>query len=263
MTIESLTGGPRPHRAGAIATTAAYARRGLLKLRRVPEQLVDVTIGPILLLVMFTYVFGGAISGTTGDYLQFLLPGILVMGVLLTAVQSGVTLQADRSSGVVDRFRSLPGWRAAPLVGAVLADSVRYAATAAIIVVTGLLLGFDADGGVLGVLAASLLVVVFAFALSWLFTTLGLAVRNASAVQGIGMMAVFLLVFVSNVFVDPATLPGAVAAFVDVNPISHLVDAVRALLYGDPAGPEVALALAEAAAVTAVFAPLTARLYGR
>ncbi|MBB5790178.1 ABC transporter permease [Jiangella mangrovi] len=258
-----IAAGPRPPRAGAVATTATYAWRGLLKVRHVPEQLIDVTIGPILLLVMFTYVFGGAISGTTGDYLQFLLPGILVMGVLLTSVASGVILQADRAAGVVDRFRSLPSWRAAPLVGAVVADSVRYLATAAVILVTGLLLGFDAGGGLLGVLAAALLVTVFAFALSWLFTTLGLVVRGASAVQGIGMMAIFLLVFVSNVFVDPATLPAAVAAFVDVNPVSHLVTAVRTLLAGDPAGADVALALAEAAAVTAVFAPLTARLYGR
>jgi ABC-2 type transport system permease protein len=130
-----------------------------------------VTIGPILLLVMFTYLFGGVIRGSTGDYLHFLLPGMLVQAVLFTAISSGVTLYTDRAKDVMDRFRSLPVWRSAPFVGAVLGDAARYmlASTA---VVVGLIMGFDARGGVIGVLGGVLLVVVFAFPLSWVFTTL-------------------------------------------------------------------------------------------
>jgi ABC-2 type transport system permease protein len=210
---------------------------------------------------MFTYLFGGALSGSTGEYLQYLLPGMLVQSVLFTCVYSGVALNTDVTKGVVDRFRSLPIWRPAPLVGAVMGDSLRYALAATVVVLVGLLMGFRPDAGVDGVLAGMLLVVVFAFGLSWIFTTLGLTVRSPSAVFNGGFMALFPLIFLSNIFVDPSTLPSVLEAFVGVNPISHLATATRGLMHGGASAGDVGLVLGEALVLTAVFAPLTVRLY--
>jgi ABC-2 type transport system permease protein len=259
----ALAGDDRPPRPSVAATCLAFGWRGMLKIKHVPEQLLDVTVTPVLFLVMFTYLFGGAVEGSTDEYLQFLLPGMVVQSVLFTTVYSGVTLNTDMTKGVVDRFRSLPVWRPAPLVGAVMGDAVRYVVAAAIVVVLGLIMGFDAHGGVLGVLAAVALVVVFAFGLSWLFATVGLLLRAPNAVLNAGFLALFPLIFLSNIFVDPSTLPSALEAFVKVNPISHLCDATRGLMAGDVDGDKVLLSLAEAAALTAIFAPLTVRLYGR
>lgn len=259
----ALATGGRPARPGAVATTLAFGWRGMLKIKHVPEQLLDVTVTPVMFLLMFTYLFGGAVAGSTGDYLQYILPGVLVQSVLFTAVYSGVTLNTDVTKGVVDRFRSLPVWRAAPLVGALLGDAVRYAIAGTVTVLVGLLMGFRPDEGVTGVVLAMLLVVVFAFALSWVFTTLGLLLRTPNAVLNAGFLGVFPLLFISNIFVDPATLPSWLEAFVDVNPIAHLVTATRELMDGGASAGGVALVLAEAAAITAVFAPLTVRLYRR
>ena len=256
-----LSSGERPPRPGALSAALTFGWRGMLKIKHVPEQLLDVTITPVLFLLMFTYLFGGAVSGSTSDYLHYLLPGMLVQSVLFTAVYSGVALNTDMTKGVVDRFRSLPIWRPAPLVGAVLGDSVRFALAAIVVVLLGLVMGYRPDGGVGGVLAGMLLVVLFAFALSWVFTTLGLALRSPSAVMNTGFMVLFPLIFLSNIFVEPSTLPGWLEAFVDVNPMSHLVTATRGLMDGDPAADDIGLALAEAGVMTAVFAPLTGRLY--
>jgi ABC-2 type transport system permease protein len=164
---------------------------------------------------------------------------------------------------VVDRFRSLPLWRPAPLVGALLGDSVRYLVAGTVIVVLGVILGFRPEAGVPGVLAALALVIVFAFGLSWVFTTLGLLLRTPNAVMNAGFMGIFPLTFLSNVFVEPETLPSALEAFVDVNPISILATASRGLMAGDAAGGDIAVVLATAVALTAVFGPLTMRLYQR
>jgi len=258
---KALASGVRPPRAGAFAASRAFAWRGILKIKHVPEQLMDATVTPVLFTLMFTYMFGGAIAGSTREYLQFILPGIVVQSVLFTTVYSGVALNTDMTRGVVDRFRSLPLWRPAPLVGAVAGDSIRAFSAGAVVVVLGLILGFRPDGGVLGVLGAILLVLVFAFALAWVFTTLGLIMRSPSAVMNTGFMALFPLVFLSNIFVAPDTLPAALEAFVDVNPITHLVTATRGLMEGDVDGGDVALVLGEAAVLTAVFIPLTSRFY--
>lgn len=258
----ALASGTRPPRPSAISVCLTFGWRGMLKIKHVPEQLLDVTVTPVLFLVMFTYLFGGAVAGSTDEYLQFLLPGMLVQSVLFTAVYSGVTLNTDMTKGVVDRFRSLPVWRPAPLVGGVLGDAVRYALAATVVVVLGLVLGFEAEGGVLGLLAGIALVVGFAFALSWVFTTVGLVLRSPSAVMNSGFMALFPLIFLSNIFVEPASLPSALEAFVGINPISHLTTAVRGVMGGDAELGDVALVIAEATVLTAVFAPLTARLYG-
>jgi ABC-2 type transport system permease protein len=212
---------------------------------------------------MFTYLFGGAISGSTGAYLDYILPGILVMSVLFTTVYSGVSVNTDLTKGVVDRFRSLPVWRPAPLVGALLGDAVRYLVAGTVIVVLGLILGFRPEAGVPGVVAAMALTIFFAFGLSWVFTTLGLVLRSPSAVMNAGFMGIFPLTFLSNVFVDPETLPSALEAFVDVNPISILATASRGLMEGNARGGDVVISLVTATALTLIFAPLTTRLYRR
>jgi ABC-2 type transport system permease protein len=215
----------------------------------------------VLFLLMFTYLFGGAVSGSTGEYLQFILPGILVQSVLFTAVYSGVALNTDATKGVVDRFRSLPIWRPAPLVGAVLGDATRFVLASVVVVALGFIMGFSAGGGPAGVVGAVVLVVGFAFGLSWVFTTLGLILRSPNAVMNAGFMALFPLVFLSNILVPPATLPGWLETVVNLNPISHVATATRGLMAGDASAGEIALPLAEAAALTLVFAPLTVRLY--
>jgi ABC-2 type transport system permease protein len=258
---KALASTPRPPQASAAAAALTFGWRGMLKVKHVPEQLLDVTITPVMFVVMFTYLFGGAISGSTAAYLDYILPGILVMSVLFTTVYSGVALNTDLTKGVVDRFRSLPIWRPAPLLGALLGDSVRYLVAGTVIVVLGVILGFRPDAGVTGAVAALALTIVFAFGLSWVFTTLGLLMRSPNAVMNAGFMGIFPLTFLSNVFVDPETLPSALEAFVGVNPISILADASRGLMDGNAAAGDILISLGTAALLTAVFMPLTTRLY--
>jgi daunorubicin/doxorubicin transport system permease protein len=253
----------RQPRATALSAALTFGWRGMLKVKHVPEQLLDVTITPVMFVLMFTYLFGGAIAGSTGDYLDYILPGILVMSVLFTTVYSGIALNTDLTKGVVDRFRSLPIWRPAPLVGSLLGDTVRYVVAGTVIIVLGVILGYRPGAGVSGVIAALALVVVFAFGLSWVFTTIGLLMRSPNAVMNAGFMGIFPLTFLSNVFVDPDTLPAGLEAFVDVNPISILATASRGLMEGNAEAGDIAIVLAVAAALTAVFAPLTTRLYRR
>ena len=258
-----VAAGTRPARPSAMSAVLAFGWRGMLKVKHVPEQLLDVTITPVMFVLMFTYLFGGAVAGSTGEYLQYLLPGILVMSVTFTTVYSGVALNTDVTKGVVDRFRSLPIWRPAPLFGALMGDSVRYLIAGSVIILLGVILGFRPEAGAPGAVAALLLVVAFSFGLSWVFTTLGLLMRSPQAVMNGGFMGLFPLTFMSNVFVEPKTLPSWLQAFVEVNPISILATASRGLMAGNADGRDVLVVLAVAAALTAVFAPLTARLYRR
>jgi ABC-2 type transport system permease protein len=252
---------PRPPRPGPLSTALTFGWRGMLKVKHVPEQLLDVTVTPVMFLLMFTYLFGGAIAGSTSAYLDYTLPGLLVMSVLFTTVYSGVSLNTDLTKGVVDRFRSLPIWRPAPLLGSLLGDSVRYVIAGTVIIVVGVALGYRPDAGFGGAVASLALVVVFSFGLSWFFCVLGLLLRTPNAVMNAGFMGIFPLTFLSNVFVDPATLPGPLRAFVDVNPISVLATACRSLMAGTPDGVAITVSLAVAAALAAVFLPLTTRLY--
>ncbi len=251
----------RPPRPGPLSTALTFGWRGMLKVKHVPEQLLDVTITPVMFVVMFTYLFGGAVAGSTGAYLQYILPGILVQSVLFTTVYSGVALNTDLTKGVVDRFRSLPIWRPAPLLGALLGDSVRYVLAGTVIIVVGVALGYRPEGGAAGAIGALALVVVFSFGLSWVFTVLGLVLRSPNAVLNGGFLGIFPLTFLSNVFVPPTTLPGPLEAFVEVNPISVLTTASRSLMAGRPDGEAIVVSLAVAAALALVFLPVTTRLY--
>ncbi len=253
----------RPPRPNALSASLTFGWRGMLKIKHVPEQLLDVTITPVLFVLMFTYLFGGAVAGSTQEYLDYILPGLLVMSVVFTTVYSGVGLNTDLTRGVVDRFRSLPIWRPAPLVGALLGDSVRYVLAGTVIIVLGVALGYRPGAGVGGAVAALALVVVFSFGLSWVFTTLGLLMRTPMAVMNAGFMAIFPLTFLSNVFVEPSTLPSWLEAFVNVNPISVLATASRGLMEGNAESGDILVVLAVAAALTIVFVPITTRLYRR
>jgi ABC-2 type transport system permease protein len=260
---KAISSTSRPARAGALSAAFTFGWRGMLKVKHVPEQLLDVTITPVMFLLMFTYLFGGAVAGSASEYLNYILPGVLVMSVLFTTVYSGVALNTDLTKGVVDRFRSLPIWRPAPLVGSLLGDTVRYLVAGSVTIGVGLLLGYRPDAGVGGMVAALALVVAFSFGLSWVFTTLGLLLRSPNAVMNAGFMGIFPLTFLSNVFVDPETLPAVLETFVNVNPVSILVDATRGLMEGGASGGDIGVALGTAAALTAVFATLTTRLYHR
>ncbi|MBU9721541.1 ABC transporter permease [Bacillus alkalicola] len=251
----------RPKKANAITNTLTFGWRALLKIKYIPEQLLDVTVFPIMFLLMFTYLFGGAIAGSTGDYLQFLLPGILVMTVVTITMYTGMELNNDIRKGIFDRFRSLPIWRPSVLVGALFVDAVRYTIASAIMITLGLILGFRPEGGVVGVLLGVGLLVLFSFSLSWIWTTLGLILRSEKSLMGVSMMVLFPLTFVSNVFVDPRTLPSWLVGFVDVNPISLVVTAVRGLMHGVATSEQIAWVLIASLVITVIFAPLTMFLY--
>ena len=218
------------------------------------------TITPVMFLLMFTYIFGGAIAGSTQEYLQYILPGTLVMSVLFTTVYSGVALNTDLTRGVVDRIRTLPIWRPSPLVGVLLGDSVRYLVAGTVIIVLGLILA-SIPRPASAAWSRRRAVVLFAFGLSWVSTTLGLVMRSPNAVMNAGFIAIFPLTFLSNVFVEPETPPGPLEWFVNVNPISILADASRGLMAGNAEASDILISLGVAAALTAVFLPLTTRLY--
>lgn len=259
----AVAGGRRPPRASGVSASLTFAWRGLLKIKHMPEQVADVIGIPVLFTLMFTYLFGGALAGSTREYLQFLLPGTLVMAVVLVSVYTGVTLNADIASGAFDRFRSMPIWRPAPIIGGLLGDVGRYLLAAGIVIGLGLAMGFRPAGGAVGVLAAVALVLVFTVSLSWIWTTLGLLVRTPSAVQNLGLVILFPLTFVSNVFVDPTTMPHWLEVAVEHSPVSELVTAARGLTAGDTAWSSIGWVLVMSAILTAVFAPLTLRLYNR
>ncbi|KTR07719.1 ABC transporter permease [Curtobacterium luteum] len=241
--------------------TMAY--RGLVKIRRTPEQLFDVTLMPIVFTVMFTYIFGGAISGDIGSYLPVIIPGILVQTNITSSIVTGVQLREDMDKGVFDRFKSLPIARIAPLAGALLADTVRYAIATTITFTVGIIMGLRPEGGPAAVVLAGLLVIVVAWAISWIFAYFGVVARTASSVSGIANLVLFPLTFLSNAFVPVDTLPSWLRWFTEVNPISHLITAVRELVNHGAVTGDLWISLLGAAIVVAVFAPLTVRTYMR
>jgi ABC-2 type transport system permease protein len=241
--------------------TMAY--RGLLKVRRTPEQLFDVTLQPIIFTLMFTYIFGGAIAGSVSAYLPIIIPGILAQTIISASLVTGVQLREDMDKGVFNRFKSLPIARIAPLSGALLADTIRYGIAATLTYAMGYIIGYRPGAGLGGVVAGALLAIVFAWCISWIFAYFGVIARTASSVQGISMILLFPLTFLSNAFVPVQTMPKWLQAFVRINPVSHLVTAIRMLGNAGTIGPDFWWSLVGAAAIVAVFAPLTVRAYMR
>lgn len=237
--------------------------RGLLKIRRTPEQLFDVTLQPIIFTLLFTYIFGGAIAGNVQSYLPIIIPGILVQTVLSTTSVTGTQLREDMDKGVFDRFKSLPIARIAPLAGALLADTIRYLIATILTFAMGFIMGYRPTGGIGAVIVAGVLIIVCAWAISWSFAFLGMIGRTASSVQGLSLLILFPLTFLSNAFVPVNTMPDWLQWFVNVNPVTHIVTAIRDLTSRGVFGSEAALALLGAAVVVLIFAPLTVRVYMR
>ncbi|MCT9621244.1 MULTISPECIES: ABC transporter permease [unclassified Curtobacterium] len=259
---------PRPGIGGSglgatVRQSFTMAYRGLVKVRRTPEQLFDVTLMPIVFTVMFTYIFGGAIAGDVSSYLPVIIPGILVQTNITSSIVTGVQLREDMDKGVFDRFKSLPIARIAPLAGALLADTVRYAIATAITFTVGIIMGLRPEGGAAAVVLAGVLVIVVAWSISWIFAYFGVIARTASSVSGIANLVLFPLTFLSNAFVPTDTLPGWLRWFTEVNPISHLITAVRELINHGAVTGDLWISLLGAAVVVAVFAPLTVRAYMR
>ncbi|GAA3386527.1 ABC transporter permease [Cryptosporangium minutisporangium] len=238
--------------------------RSLLKIKHSPEQLLDLTLQPIIFVILFVYLFGGAVSGSQDTYLQFVLPGILVQSVAFASLGVGMNLSSDLETGVFDRFRTMPIARSAPLVGAVLGDVVRYVVTVTIVLGFGMILGFRIGTNPLSALAACALVLLFAFGLCWVTALIGLLLRNPRTVQGIGAMLMFPLTFGSNLFVPTSTLPGWLQAWVNINPITFVVEAARALLIGvGPVAEPVTKVLISVAVLCVIFMPLSLAAYRR
>jgi oleandomycin transport system permease protein len=240
------------------------AKRNLIGVTRNPEALIDVTLQPIIFIGLFTFIFGGAVAhGSQHDYLQFLLPGVLAQLVAFAGASIGVNLNTDIEKGVFDRFRSLPIARSAPLIGAVLADLVRYALLCVISLGFGYALGFRAHTSAPEVLAACVIVIAFALCLSWISVFIGMLARTPGSVQGIVILIMFPLTFGSSTLVPADTLPGWLQSFTDVNPITHLVGAMRGLMLGGPVRSDLLWTFAWMAILLVVFVPLALRAYRR
>jgi len=254
---------PRATIADTLSQTLFMAWRTLKKMRRNPEQFFDVALQPLLFTAMFAYVFGGAISGNVQKYLPLMIPGIVAQTVLTTCMATGVQLREDLDKGVFDRFKSLPIARIAPLAGPMTADLVRYLIAGGLTFVMGVIIGYRPGGGALGVLGAIALSIFTGWSLAWIFTWFGTIAKNARSVQGLSMMILFPLTFLSNAFVPVGTLPTGLADFVKINPVSHLVSATRDLANNAVISSEVGWTLLAGLVVIAVFAPLSVRGYRR
>ncbi|WP_214107307.1 ABC transporter permease [Acrocarpospora catenulata] len=246
-----------------LSQTLTMAWRALKKMRRNPEQFFDVTFQPVLLTAMFAYIFGGAIAGDVASYLPLMIPGILAQTVLTSCMATGTQLREDMEKGVFDRFKSFPIARIAPLAGPMVADLLRYTIAATLTFCMGLLLGYRPGGGAPGVFAAIVLAIFTGWSLAWVFTWVGTIARSAQAVQGISMMILFPLTFLSNAFVPVETLPDWLAAFVKINPVSHLVTAARDLANSALVTGEVAWTVLACLIVITIFAPLSVHSYKR
>ncbi len=250
---------PRPPSALSAVTTLAW--RAMLKIKHVPFQLFDVTITPIMFTLLFTFIFGGALAGSPSEYIQFLLPGILVQTVLFITVYTGVGLNTDIQKGLFDRFRSLPMWQPAPILGALVGDLFRYSMASALIIVLGLILGFRPAGGIIGVGLAFVLVLIFSLALSWIWVIFGMKVKTPESVMTSSFLFLMPLTFASNIFVGLETMPSWLQALVRYNPVTRLTSAARGLMHGQDAMADVLWVLLASGLIVLVAAPIAMRMY--
>ena len=253
----------RVHPMDGLRQSLTLAWRTVVQVRHNPWELSDFSFQPIMFVLLFTFVFGGAIAGDWQAYLQFMLPGMLVMNMLFVTLYVAQGLNTDLTKGVFDRLRSLPIARWAPLAGRIAADQVKQIWSIVLVLLVGLILGFRLGNGVLGLLGATLLLLAFALAFSWVSVLIGLIAKDPERVQIFGFTAIFPLTMISNVFVETETMPGWLQAFVKVNPVSILADATRGLIHGGPVATPVLQSLLWAAVIAAVFAPLSVRAFKR
>lgn len=238
--------------------------RSLLKIKRNPEEILGLTFMPIMFVGLFVFVFGNSMTdGGWQVYRDFIIPGITAQSVIFATVGTGVTLNTDIEKGIFDRFRSLPVARSAPLIAAILGDMVRYLLTVLMVLIVGFAIGFRPEGGLSGVLASTAVVMLFAFGLCWLSAFIGLLLRTPMAVQTFGSIWMFPLTFASSTFVDPDNMPSWMAAFAEINPVTHVVDTMRGLLLGGPVAEPLLWTCAWTVVLTAVFFPLATRTYRR
>ncbi|RZS41184.1 oleandomycin transport system permease protein [Herbihabitans rhizosphaerae] len=239
----------------------ALAWRGILKIRKNPEQLADVTLMPIIFLLLFAYVFGGAIGGSIESYLPQLVPGLAVMTVMMASMTVGMNLNTDVSKGVFDRFRSMPIARPAPLIGAVLADLVRYLICMTILLVVATIMGFRFGTGFVPVVAGVGLAMLFGLCFCWVAVWLGMLIRSPGAMQGLLGMLSLPLTFGSNVFASSDTMPSWLKAWVDISPVTQVADTLRGLFVGGPVAGPLLGSFAWMAGILVVFFPLAMRAY--
>jgi ABC-2 type transport system permease protein len=246
-----------------LVQTTTFAWRALLKMRRNPEQLADVTFMPLVLTLLFGFMFGGAVAGGMVGYLPTLIPGIIAYSAVTACVAAGAQLREDMDKGVFDRFRSLPIARIAPLAGPMMADLTRYALAASLSLTMGIIMGYRPGGGVPGVIAGVLLAMVTGWSLAWIFMYIGTIAKSAQSVQSLSIMVLLPLTFVSNAFVPVDTLPDWLKTLVGLNPVSHVVTALRDLLNDGAITAAVGYALLGCVVVVAIFVPLTVRSYSK
>ena len=263
MTASTFTPTRRVSPALGFRHTMTLAWRSLVQVKHNPMELLDLSVQPIMFVLLFTYVFGGAIAHSTHDYLQFALPGIIVQNTLFATMTTGVGLNTDLTKGVFDRFRSLPIARSAPLAGRILADTVKQVWSIALLLGVGMILGFRIHTGVLPALGAMALLLVFSLAVSWVSVLVGMLVSEPEKVQVFGFVVIFPLTFISNVFVRTDTMPGWLQAWAKINPVTLLADAERGLLVGGAVARPALGALAWAVAIALVFASLAVRALRR
>ncbi|SFQ65668.1 ABC-2 type transport system permease protein [Roseivivax halotolerans] len=261
--IAALRRVPPPTPPGALSNALVFGWRAILKFRHVPEQLFDLIMTPIMFTLLFTFVFGGALAGSTGDYLQYFLPGILVQTVVFNSVYSGMGLSTDFQKGLFDRFRTLPIWSLAPFAGLMVGDVLRHLIAGGIILGIGLALGYRPEAGLIGTLAAFAMLLTIGFGMGWVFIVLGLLVRTPMTVMTLGFTILFPITFASNIMVDPATMPSWLCSFVEVNPVSLMTTALRGLMSGTASLSQIGLALIAPVVLTMALAPVVLWLYRR
>jgi ABC transporter DrrB family efflux protein len=246
-----------------VTDTVVIAERNLIRLPRAPELLLAFTVQPIMFVLLFRYVFGGAISTPGFTYVDFLIPGIIVQNIAFGGFVTAIGLNEDVHKGLIDRFRSLPMSRAAVLAGRTLSDVVTNALSCVILVVTGLIIGFTFHASALEIIAGFVLLLFFGYAFSWFFAWVGLLVGSPEAANSVGFIAVFPLTFISSAFVPVATMPSPLKEFAEINPFTIVVDAMRALWIGAPAHNYVWGAFLWSFVILAIFAPLAVARYRR
>jgi ABC transporter DrrB family efflux protein len=244
-----------------LSDTVVLARRNLLRIPRAPDLLISFTVQPIMFVLLFVYVFGGAIKTPGFDYVDFLMPGIIVQTMSFGGFVTALGLAEDLKKGLIDRFRSLPMSRSAVLAGRTLADVATNTISIVVMLVVGLLVGFSFSSSVLEVLAGVALLLLFGYAFSWVFALLGLTASSAESAQALGFIAVFPLTFASSAFVPTDSMPDWLQAFAEVNPFTTVVDAIRALWIGAPANSDVYMAVVWSVGLIVVFGYLSVRRY--
>jgi ABC-2 type transport system permease protein len=252
-----------PSRPSAISNALVFGWRAILKFKHMPEQLFDLVMVPIISTLLVTFVFGGALAGSTGSYLQYFLPGILVQTVMFNSVYSGMGLCADFSKGLFDRFKSLPIWSLAPFAGLMVGDLLRHLIAAVITLIIGLLLGYRPEAGIAGVVGAFALLLIMGVGVGFIFMVVGLLVRATTTVMTVGFCVVFPMIFASNIMVRPETMPGWLRAVVEVNPVSLMATAIRGFMAGTASGPQIMHALIAPIAMMLILSPVVVWLYRR